>query len=1041
MKRTTLLLFALFVMLLAVVGVLLPANVALADNGIFTISTPNGQAPEHGTIRGKIGDGDVYADLPLRVAKNSTVTLQLTPDEDYWLTNFLLRDKNEVNSIELAESVDQNTGVATYTFTMPSNDLIATATFSEKYPIFVWVGETQVTKGNKDDVLHDGGSVTYDVDNAKLTLNNANITKATSLSSADSVRYYPVAGIGSAGIFSPRPLTIALEGENTISSEADAGICVVGDNTQDNKGLTITGGGKLTVTDAKAAGILAYHNLLINLSNGGAIDATSTNDSSDGVRSDSGTATITGSGAVTGQGKGSEGAGIAAREGVTITGGTVTAKASDNSNKCPISVFGGTDYAITIAGTHEVTTPTNGWAKENNIVNRNSYDEQETPAIAKGAVVVEPKKDRKITIAETTGGLVSTSSVANAQRGDTVTVTTTPDSGNSLKLLRVVDSAGKTVKENTTQASTTQTTSFTMPGSDVTVYAWFSDPTVTVEFGEGHTAFVSEHYSNKEGVTVEGSKVKFPVSAGSTLGTACAKLVEPEYHLSIQERLDSVNRTLMVEGFELHPLEYYASEEALREEQNTLHGNPVPSAGVTIYAQWAKPAGQVSATVTPLVCGTNVTVDQLPSSEQLRYSVPQVKATISEGGKAAQYAAQSYENSWFTTKDRELAAFSVQGGTGYYASFSVQASFGYFIDDIQNVSVTNGTDTKATAMDENYQAGTYSQRVDVVTKVTAEHDWGEWTQTKAPTCTAKGTEASTCKQCSENGTRDVDALGHDWDEPEYKWSSGNVEVTATRSCNREGCQVKETETVRTTSEVTKEPTATEAGTRRYTAAFSNEAFGTQTKDVEVPATGSAVSYAAETGAGSTWTKGSEEDLIVTFKRSEDDDKTFQHFTGIQMDGKDVASDQYKAEAGSVVVTLPASYLETLSVGEHTLTAKFDDGSASTGLTVKANSSDDQKDTGDGEKSDGSNGTNGTNGSNGTNGTDGSNGTNGTSGSNGANGSNGSNGTSGSTGTTTRTTTTSTATPKTGDANCMALAAVLSGIALPCLAAAAYFRRR
>ena len=44
------------------------------------------------------------------------------------------------------------------------------------------------------------------------------------------------------------------------------------------------------------------------------------------------------------------------------------------------------------------------------------------------------------------------------------------------------------------------------------------------------------------------------------------------------------------------------------------------------------------------------------------------------------------------------------------------------------------------------------------------HDFGAWTVTKAPTCTAAGEETSQCSRCTEKKTRPVDALGHDWDD-------------------------------------------------------------------------------------------------------------------------------------------------------------------------------------------------------------------------------------------------------------------------------------
>ena len=45
------------------------------------------------------------------------------------------------------------------------------------------------------------------------------------------------------------------------------------------------------------------------------------------------------------------------------------------------------------------------------------------------------------------------------------------------------------------------------------------------------------------------------------------------------------------------------------------------------------------------------------------------------------------------------------------------------------------------------------------------HDWGEWKQTKAPTCLEASDETRTCKRdgCGATETRPVDVIAHDWD--------------------------------------------------------------------------------------------------------------------------------------------------------------------------------------------------------------------------------------------------------------------------------------
>ena len=41
------------------------------------------------------------------------------------------------------------------------------------------------------------------------------------------------------------------------------------------------------------------------------------------------------------------------------------------------------------------------------------------------------------------------------------------------------------------------------------------------------------------------------------------------------------------------------------------------------------------------------------------------------------------------------------------------------------------------------------------------HDWSDWAQTKAPTCTEAGEETRACGRCDQTQTRTVEALGHD----------------------------------------------------------------------------------------------------------------------------------------------------------------------------------------------------------------------------------------------------------------------------------------
>ena len=90
-----------------------------------------------------------------------------------------------------------------------------------------------------------------------------------------------------------------------------------------------------------------------------------------------------------------------------------------------------------------------------------------------------------------------------------------------------------------------------------------------------------------------------------------------------------------------------------------------------------------------------------------------------------------------------------------------------------------------------------------------------------------------------------------------------------------------------------------------------------------------ITYTNTEGAGSSYTLGTNGSLTFRFTRSENDAETINHFTGIKVDNVEVSSSNYTYSAGSVIVNLKPEYLQTLSVGQHTLTAMFNDGDSVT----------------------------------------------------------------------------------------------------------------
>lgn len=81
------------------------------------------------------------------------------------------------------------------------------------------------------------------------------------------------------------------------------------------------------------------------------------------------------------------------------------------------------------------------------------------------------------------------------------------------------------------------------------------------------------------------------------------------------------------------------------------------------------------------------------------------------------------------------------------------------------------------------------------------------------------------------------------------------------------------------------------------------------------------------GANGTWQQGSRDPLWFTSNAAFDD------FIKVQVDGKDLDPSHYTVKEGSTIVTLKPSYLETLSVGKHTLSIVSKTGTATTTFTI------------------------------------------------------------------------------------------------------------
>lgn len=224
-------------------------------------------------------------------------------------------------------------------------------------------------------------------------------------------------------------------------------------------------------------------------------------------------------------------------------------------------------------------------------------------------------------------------------------------------------------------------------------------------------------------------------------------------------------------------------------------------------------------------------------------------------------------------------------------------------------------------------------------------------QTKAPTCTQMGETTYTAAfEASWAMTQtkvlaDIPAIGHSYGEPVWSWSEDGKTCTVTFTCEKDETH-KETPVVTVTSAVKTPATCTETGVTTYTATVEfNGQIHTDTKDVaDIPATGhsyddgkctvcgaiaSDFKVIITAGANGIWQKGTRDGLSFTSNAA------YKYFQKVQVDGKDLDVSNYTVKEGSTIVTLKAEYLETLSVGKHTLAIVSETGTATTEFTVKA----------------------------------------------------------------------------------------------------------
>lgn len=130
-----------------------------------------------------------------------------------------------------------------------------------------------------------------------------------------------------------------------------------------------------------------------------------------------------------------------------------------------------------------------------------------------------------------------------------------------------------------------------------------------------------------------------------------------------------------------------------------------------------------------------------------------------------------------------------------------------------------------------------------------------------------------------------------------------------------------TEHISDEGKITKEPTAAVEGEKTFTCTVCGLVLRTEPVAKLAPTIVEGANGKHQTGGNTD----------LTFRS----DASFEDFLSVSVDGKVLDKNQYTIREGSILVTLKADYLSTLSVGQHTLGVTSASGTAETVFTITA----------------------------------------------------------------------------------------------------------
>lgn len=775
------------------------------------------------------------------------------------------------------------------------------------YP--VWVGSTQVTSTNKDDILGDGGKAKFDPDTNTLTLDNPTVSSS-------------LVGIICYNPSSSDPELLKITGSATlgdgITSVGILGVGVESSTIELNGNFDITGtecgilafnvivsGGNVTVHGG-ASGISVDKEITIS---GGTVNATG--DTRHGIVSDKKSITISG-GIVTANG---EKYAIYANTGISISNAAVTAVAGDGMGTTGIFTETG-DITIS-GGTVKVTAGEGGiYAYDGDVKIENGTEKVEATV---GTVAVRGKNgitigdELMIKIPE--GGTVENNSGSydimdgsSAARHALIVPKEAPVTEYPVWVqgIQATDSNKDDVLGDGKVSFDPSTNTLTLSGASISdttekpaIYTLDADLLIT---GSATISVANGH----SGIMIDKDE-----SSGGTLSLENAQLTISGESEGYQDAIEAYN-TISIENSTVKITGFYGG---IRTNDGDL-----TISGSTVNAASSSYGFHVDGTLTiandiTSVHATSTDSDALSAmygktivlGDQLMIKTP-------EGGEIGTglgelYHGQVIFESGGTTQAKEVLIVPKEATT-YTVTFDPNSGSGTMTPNPvtvvagEKLTLPECTFTPPSADKEfdKWDAGKPGEQVDITSDCVIRAIWKEKTvATYTVTFDANGHGTAPAVQTVEDGK------------------------TATKPADP-------TETGWTFGGWYKEAVCTNAFDFSTPITADITLYAKWTEESITPGV---ITYTVVSGGDSTWIKDSTSTITITVKRSEADDTCFSHFTGVQIDGTALAASDYEAKAGSTLITLKAATLQKLSTGSHTVTVIFDDGKAETSVTVKA----------------------------------------------------------------------------------------------------------